>query len=273
MNRMIPDISKEKFCRSWSSAVPGFEKILSRIREAGFEDSPECARINYNSGKTVWRCQTGGFDFAYKIQEGKKPWRYFFRSSLPVRECKNYRILAQLDIKVPDVLAVGDVRKFFKLKESFLVTSFLQETRDGNIFRPGREFYRGAEELKRAFCEEAMRTIAAFHSKGYYHKAFHARNLLFRGENAAELELFWIDVARPRKNSLFFRKRHEINDLHVFFRDMVLPRSEVLDLLKIYAAGRQDKKLSAEKLFNDIVKFRRRLIVNSRFMVFDETND
>ena len=270
---MIPDISKEKFHCSWSSSIPGFEKVLEVIRQGDLADTPECSKINYNSGKTVWHCRIGGFDFAYKTQEGKKPWRYLFRSSLPVRECKNYRIVSESGIKTPDVLAVGDERKFFLLKESFLVTTFIEGTSDGTVFRLGNKFYRGAEELKRAFCEEAMRTLGRFHKRGYYHKAFHPRNLLFRGTSAADFELFWIDVARPRKNGLFFRKRHEINDLHVFFRDMILTRSEVLDLLKIYVSSRSDKKLDAEKVFNDLVNFRRRLIFNSRFMFFDEEND
>lgn len=253
---------------SWYSCMPEFEPVLLRLRSGGMpEDGQTRKLINFSSGKWVYRCQSDGYDFAYKTQEGKSFWRYLIRPSLPLRETCNYRILRKLNIPVPQVLAVGDTRCCFVLKESFLITEFLDDTKDGRVFMPGGMFREGAEELCRSFCEGHLQLLARLHDAGYFHKAFHPRNLLFRNGNNSNPELFWIDVARLRKAVNI--RRAVIVDLHTFFRDMLLPYSEVLRLIQFYLDAVGIKHFdSAGEIMEELIHFKRRAFSGKSYLVF-----
>ena len=255
---------------SWYSCTPDFEPVLLRLRSGEIpEDGKARALINYSSGKWVYRCRTDGYDFAYKTQEGKKFWRYLVRPSLPLREFRHYLTLQELDIPVPQVLAVGDTRSCFVLKESFLITAFLDDTRDGRIFMPGGALREGAEELRRKFCEGHLKLLAKFHDAKYFHKAFHPRNLLFRGGEDSPLELFWIDVARMRKAGDL--RRAVIVDLHTFFRDMRLPRAEVEYLVRFYLESVGSPCFSsAEEIMDELVNFKRSFLTRKVYQIFGD---
>lgn len=257
---------------SWSTAAPGFQDALAHLMEHPLSEDPAHRKINESSGKTVWRCRDGAFDFADKTCPGKKPWRYFFQDSLPVREYRHYILLQKLGFPVPCVLAAGDIRSHGILRESFLVTGYLEGTHDGRIFMPGGEFRTGHDSLRRAYCEGHLKLLAAAHDDGFFHKAFHPRNLLFRkrGSGGAP-ELFWIDVARLRKMHFFNAHRAMIVDLHTFFRDMRLPEPETLALLRIYTVARKKGHVpGAEQLLRELVSFKRRLFSRKKYCLFDK---
>lgn len=261
-------LSGMNFFKSWSCCVPGFENALARLRGGKLVEDATHKHIYEASGKYVWRCQDDGFDFAYKTQDGKKPWRYMFRASLPVREVKHYAILAALGIPIPDVYAVGDTRKFFILKESFLVTGFLENTVDGRIFMRGGEYRDGREELKREFCCRHLTLLAKLHDAGYYHKASHPRNFLFRGETPENMEVFWIDVARLRRARDI--RRAVVVDLHTFFRDMCLKKADLLRLLEFYSSRVENKIFSRDEIFDQLVNFKRRMFSKKKYRLFEE---
>lgn len=269
---ILPDFRQAvRFRKSWASFVPGFESVLKKLRSR--EVPPEDERhhlINVSSGKYVYHCQVDGWDFAYKSQQGKTFWRYIFRPSLPLRECYHYVILHKLNIPVPRVLAVGDTRRNFVLKESFIITEFLNNTHDGRIFMPGGKFNTGYEALRRAFCEKNLELLAQLHNGGYFHKASHPRNFLFRGDLPENMEIFWIDVARMRK--IRNPRRTVIVDLHTFFRDMRLSKEEVLELTEFYLS-RLEKKLfdSADELLQELIHFKRRCFSKCKYKLFDHT--
>lgn len=262
----------EHFFSSWRTAAPGFEDALERLRSAPVRSDADHRLINSNNAKCVWRCRDGAFDFASKTQDGKTPWRYLFRHSLPVRECLHYRILAELDIPVPEILAVGDTRRCFILKESFLATRYLDNTCDGRVFMPGGDRRTGHDALRAAFCEGHLRYLARLHDAGYFHKAFHPRNLLFRetGDETAP-QLFWIDVARLRKSA--DARRTVIVDLHTFFRDMLLPEAEVKRLIGIYIAARRTPCADAEQIFSGLVTFKRRAFSKKTYRIAMEQEE
>ena len=238
--------------------MPGFEEVLQQLRqEVPPKESDSCQLINVSSGKYVYRCNISGWDFAYKTQQGKTPWRYICRPSLPLRECLHYEVLQKLAIPIPQILAVGDTRKNFVLQESFIITGFLDNTADGRIFMPGGKFRTGYEELRRAYCIENLKLLARLHNAGYFHKAAHPRNFLFRGDSPENLEVFWIDVARMRKtNNMIFAR---MLDLHTFFRDMQLPKSELLSLLTRYIEkSKWQLYPDAEALLNALLHLKRR---------------
>ena len=127
---------------SWSWAEEGFEEILTSIRSSRPEMSEAAGLINESAGKMVWRLKRRNsdgkeYDFAYKINPGKTPWRYIFKPSLAMREALNYRMFENMGIPVAHLLAVGDLRRIFLLKENYIATTFVGESLDGRCFMPG----------------------------------------------------------------------------------------------------------------------------------------
>lgn len=263
--------SAERHMTSWSLCAPGFEKILARLRSKPPVEDDTHKFLSESSGKFVWRvCDSEdgcSYDFAYKTQNGKKPWRYLFRSSLPVRECRNYSNFEELGIPVAEVLAVGDTRRFFRLIESFLVTRFIENTRDGRAFMENGEFHKGHDSLREEFCRINMKLLAKIHDADYYHKAFHPRNLLWRGGTDEPMEVFWIDVARCRRFPRAMMHKAMIVDLHTFFRDMKMKRSEVLATLQCYVECRPEKNLSADRLLQELLSYKRRLFSRKTYTI------
>ena len=172
------------FFASWNYVEKGFEDILCDLRSDTPEMSAKAGLINESSGKKVWhlvRKNRNGiaYDFAYKINPGKTPWRYIFKSSLAAREAENYMMFEQLNIPTAHVLAAGDIRKNFILKENFIATRFIGGSHDGRIFMPGGEM-RAETELRKEFTCKHLSLLAEIHDNMIFHKAFHPRNLLWR---------------------------------------------------------------------------------------------
>jgi len=268
VNKKTINLEAVSFWHSWAGCAEDFGKILPKLQAGSVSESDKCKLINVSSGKYVYRCQDGGFDFACKIQNGKKFWRYIGRPSLPLREVLHYRWREANSFPVPRVLAAGEIRHFGRLQKSFLVTDFLDNTLDGRIFMPGGKMRNGFEELRHVYCQQHLTLLAKLHDLGGYHKAFHPRNLLFRGDTAADLELFWIDVARLRRATNL--RRAAIVDLHTFFRDMLLPEAETRDLTGVYLAAVQKKIFASnDELISELINFKRRMFSRKKYRIFE----
>lgn len=256
------------FWHSWACCEPDFAEVLPRL-QAGTVPESDCYQlINVSSGKYVYRGHDGGFDFACKIQDGKKFWRYIFRPSLPLREVLHYHLLEQANFPVPRVLAVGEIRHFLQLKKSFLITEFLDNTADGRVFMPGGKMRTGFEDLRKAYIQKHLQLLAQLHDRGFFHKAFHPRNLLFRGNTPDSLELFWIDVARLRRAGNI--RRAIIVDLHTFFRDMRLDEAQTREMLAVYLAAAQQKLFATpETLLQELINFKRRPFSRKQYCIFE----
>ena len=262
----------EKRRSSWCLCEQNFAPVLKKLRETPPPRSAEAGLIYSSSGKYVWQISSGipgaAAVTAYKTNPGKTPWRYIFNSSLPVREMRNYLRFEQLGLPVAEVVAAGDIRKNFILQETFIVTGFLENTCDGRQFMPGGS-HRDEAGKRHEFCRRNLELLAQLHRAKYFHKAFHPRNLLWR-TTAAEMEIFWIDVARCRPVYSWQMPRAVIVDLHTFFRDMRLERQETLELLRVYAAAAPAQFLpgNAEELLEKLIRFRRRLFSRKRYRLF-----
>ena len=256
---------------SWSYAEKGFEDILSELRSGTPAMSKSAGLINESSGKMVWRLARSAngreYDFAYKINPRKTPWRYIFSPSLAVREAENYCMFEAMGLPVAHVLAVGDVRKFFILKENFIATTYIPGTRDGREFMPGGAF-RENDDLLREYTRQNFLLLARIHDNNVFHKAFHPRNLLWR-ENDGKLEVFWIDVARCRKVGKRRMDRAVLVDLHTYFRDMKLTYEELEEYVGYYLANRCNGTYTGGKtaLINALFKFRRRMFSRKRYTI------
>ena len=263
---------KESRFRSWQLAEPGFEGILKELRETPPPPAEEEGLIYTSSGKRVWhlRRESGSkvYDFAYKTNPGKGL-RYIANSSLPVREMRNYLLLESLGIPVPRILAVGDARSFFILKETFLATEFIADTRDGMDFTPGGPLYADTEK-KMVFCRLHLEQLAKIHNADVFHKSYHPRNLLWR-ECGGEMEIFLIDVPRCRLERPSGMFRAAVTDLHSFFRDMRLPRAQTAELIAYYLQFRTPGTApKAEEVLDALIHFRRRPFSRKKYKLFAE---
>lgn len=270
MGSFINAIEKaESRRRSWSWAKPEFAPILAELRQNPPAPSPEAGLINESLGKLVWHLRRGGYDFAYKVQPAKSPLRYLLKPSLPMREARNYMRIKAVGIPCPEVLAVGDVRRNFRLQETFIATEFIADSLDGRVFMEGGKLYDDMEK-KLEYCRRHFALLAQLHDALILHKAFHPRNLLFRCNSAGEMDIFWIDVARCRRILPCYLNRAATVDLHTFFRDMHFEPETVRELVGFYLSRRKRGTYpgGANALFDSLVNFRRRAFSKREYQIF-----
>lgn len=261
----------ERRFSSWSYTVPGFEKIFHTFCTTPPGMTKSEGLLNESSGKYVWHLCQGGYDFAFKINPGKTPWRYIFSPSLAAREALNYQKFAALGLPTAQLLGVADQRNFFILKKSFIATGFLTGTQDGRLFMPGNPLY--TDSVKKAeFTKQNMEHLATAHDARIYHKAFHPRNLLWRDEENNKMQTFWIDVARCRSVSMSAMPRAILVDLHTFFRDMRMTCGEMEQAVTTYLAARKNGTYPGgkEQLIHDLFHFKRRIFSRKKYKITAE---
>ena len=263
------DIEKaEHFFCSWKWTQPAFASILEELRSNPPDATPEAGLINVSSGKYVWHLNKSidgqNYDFAYKTQHCSKHIRYLLQSSLSAREAKNYMHFAEIGIPTPKVLAVGDVRSFFFIKETFIATEFISDSHDGRIFMPNGAMSDDIDR-KMEFSRRHLKCLAIAHDHNFFHKAFHPRNLLWR-ETSGDMEVFWIDVARCRKVPQWKMPKAILWDFYSFLLDMQLNREQAHSLMEHYLANRTCGFIpsSANEMMAKIERFKQHLFEKRR---------
>ena len=216
--------------------------------------------LSDSAGKFVWKidlpAEAGGRCVAYKFCQGKAPWRYVINLSHPAREWRNYQAIYQLGIPAAKVLAYGESRRNWKLESSFIVTEFLADTRDGRDFMPEGP-RRNDLGLRRHFCELVAPSLAKLHDHGFFHKALHPRNILYRGNTPETLEIFFIDVARCRIRPKFLMRWPILFDLYTPLRDLKLPQQESMAFLEAYLKHARSCPFDLAELEKRLRAFRR----------------
>ena len=187
---------------------------------------------------------------------------------MTAREIRNYKRFRDLGIPVPRVFGGGDVRRWLILRETFMATEFIPDSADGRLFMPGGAL-NGDTPLKLIYCRKHLALLAKIHDHRIFHKAFHPRNLLWRGQGN-DMEVFWIDVARCREAGTASMPRAVVVDLHTFFRDMRLTRAETAELLEYYLSCRTQGAVPADaaSLLDSLIHFRRRLFSSKKYPLF-----
>ena len=249
--------------RSWTYVQNSFLDCFQKFT-LPLPENDHCRLINESSGKYVWRIQQDGFDIAFKLDSGKAPWRYFLKHSLVMREYRNYRLFASLGIPVPQVLAVGELRKCTILRKSFIVTAFVPDTFDGRSYMPGGTFQNRTVE-RIAFAKQNLLWLGKVHQQNIFHKAFHPRNILCRRKDDGKIQYFWIDLARCQKMFAFRINRAVVQDLHHFFNDMQFTQEQTHELVQFYC---QHTNRAYEPVWHGITHFRRHLIKKKKYSLF-----
>ena len=229
----------------------------------------DAGKLSDRAGKLVWRIELppelGGSTVALKFCEGKAPWRYILNLSHPAREWRNYQALYQLGVPAAEVLAYGESRRGWKIESAFIVTRFLDGTRDGRDFMPGGKL-RDDVGMRRRFCELVSPQLAKLHRHGFFHKALHPRNVLYRGATPEEMEIFFIDVARCRIRFRSMMKGAILFDLYTPLRDLELPAEESREFLAGYLKNFPDAPFTPERLETKLRAYRRH---GKKFNVID----
>lgn len=239
---------------------PGFEQALAYLQQHP-ELRNESNLLTNSSGKQVWKVQLpeefGGGAVAWKHCEGKVPRRYILNLSHPAREWRNYQAIERLGIPSGQVLAFGETRKYhWKLVESFIVTRFIENTRDGRDFMPGGKL-RQDVAMRRRFCALLAPEIAKMHKHLFFHKALHPRNILYSGNTPETMNIYFIDVARCRIRLGFAMPYVVRFDLYTPLRDLQLPTEESLEFLRIYHDCFPECPFTLPELEKRLRKYRR----------------
>ena len=216
-------------------------------------------KLTDSAGKEVWKVELPaelGGAVAYKFCAGKAPWRYIINLSHPAREWRNYQALYRLGIPAAQVLAYGETRRGLMIQNSFIVTRFIEGTRDGTDFMPGGK-RRDDVELRKRFCELVAPHLATLHRHGFFHKALHPRNVLYRGDTPETMEVFLIDVARCRIRFPWRMKSAVLFDLYTPLRDLELSPDESREFLRLYHENYPDCPFTLPELEDALRKYRR----------------
>ena len=236
----------------------GFEADLAWI-QAHPEARNKENLLTDRAGKQVWRIELpdGRGAVAYKNCEAKAPHRYILHLSHPGREWRNYEAIRRMNIPAGEVLAFGETRKYhWKLENSFIITRFIENTRNGIDFMPGGRL-RDNEAMRRRYCMLIAPQIAKMHRNGFFHKALHPRNILYRGDTPDSMEIFFIDVARCRTRFQCTMKWFLLFDLYTPLLDLKLPVDEARAFLAAYHADFPDVPFTLEELEQRLSAYKR----------------
>lgn len=189
--------------RSWSWVRDDFAEEFDRLTDAGaFQPGGISPTIWHTRTKFVLRASTSrGFDVAYKSYFRIRNFhQYILRPSDCASEAANYVMLSELGFPLPDLLAVGETRCAFVLKNTFLISRFVDDYRTGlDFFRDG--VHVGDEPLFLEFCRGNLSLLAKLHDLGIVHRGFTPANLLYR-KDPDGMKFLWIDVADCRRSAI-----------------------------------------------------------------------
>ena len=187
-----------------------------------------------------------------------KPLKFALRPSPCGFEAINFQQIRACGIPAVELLAVGDERRFFKLKNAFIATLFA----DG--FENGRDFIRdGVMAKESALLEEFivrnMQYLARLHDIKIMHRGFTPANLLYRVRESADdmnnlLDIKWIDVASCRRLSAWSINRNIADDMVQFFRFFDFDGEKLLKYLQVYCNAREKSAPPPEKILKKLEK-------------------
>ncbi|MBR2373627.1 MAG: hypothetical protein IKA87_05295 [Lentisphaeria bacterium] len=238
--------SMRSLMRSWCYVREDFAVKFEELYETGFfDENGPAEHIWETKSKFVLKVPVAENKFAvYKsYRRISKPAKFILRPSPCGFEAENYQLIKKCGIPVPELSAVGDVRRNFRLKTAFLVTEFAENFRDGRDFLSGG-IRNGDKELKDEFICGHLELLARCHDAGILHRGFTPANLLYKlrsapDEKGRQLELMWIDVASCRRRPMFLLNSMCLQDLEQLFSYFDFSQEEKQKFTAFYRSCRQ----------------------------------
>ena len=243
------------FWKSWKFVQESFADEYRTLLDSGMLSE-------HGGGEVLWQtsqkyvlkiASPAGRNIVFKsyrkIRDRRK---YLFRLTPCGLESSNYQKLQNAGFPMAKLLAVGEERSFFLVKNAFLITEFAEGYQDGKVFLPGKfraEDWQDREE----FIIRNLHYLAKLHDSGWLHQGFMPGNLLWKKKTHPEketetLDLIWIDVATCRKISPQKLKRRLGFEIGNFFRHFNFTDEEILKYLEVYMEFSISKPLSLELL-------------------------
>ena len=241
---------------SWDWATDDFTDGAAWIRKHPHEVHAGLY-LSDTPNKEVWRITIpevhGGGEVVIKYYLEPTPsWFGLGRRSIAVNEALNYATLEGLGIPVAKPLACGEVRHFGRLKSSYIVTRFINNSIDGSALMP-TGYLTEEKELKMAFCRKALEIIARAHVCGFVHSAFHPYKILMDKDDPCNSQLTLIDITKGGFNKTLSMRAAIAIDLATFFIDLRLDAAEIEILCDHYLQYNTTCGFTSESLWEAII--------------------
>ena len=235
---------------SWQLVTDDFAAEFERLRNSDAFVRGGPSPILWQTGsKYVLKvpCADGHavYKTSFKINDTH---RYWFRPSPSGIELFNMLRLRKLGIPTAEMLAIGETRRLLIVKNSFLISRFI----DG---RDGRDFCRngihgGDDDLKVRFCREHLKLLAKLHRHGILHRNFTPMNLLYRNDGDA-WRSWWIDLASCR-SALWINLKDVAAEIFKLFKNIALSDAQRRSLLADYLAAADRPQRDIDKLHRHV---------------------
>jgi tRNA A-37 threonylcarbamoyl transferase component Bud32 len=166
--------------------------------------------------------------------------RYFLRRAKSAKELRNYRIMQQIGVPVPRVIAVGERRRFGGLIDAFIMTEGVAES---ETLEDYAKTHPQRDEAFIGICQQLADIVRGMHRAGFYHIDLQWRNVLVKRESGqGSVRVFLIDCPRGGRRRLPLRcwngKMHDLAGLEKLGKVYLSPK-ERLRWFKAYNAGRK----------------------------------
>ncbi len=252
---MLKKMAPSRF-HSWDWSREDFAEGAEWIRDHPHEIHSGLY-LSDTPNKEVWRIMIpdshGGGEVVIKYYlEATPSWFGLGKRSIAVNEALNYAALEGLGLLVAKPLACGEVRQFGKLKSSYIVTRFIDNTIDGSALMP-TGYLAEDTTLKLAFGRKALEIIARAHVCGFVHSAFHPYKILMDKDDPYNSQLTLIDIAKGGFNKTLSMRAAIAIDLATFFIDLRLDAANIESLCDHYLQFNTTCGFTSESLWEAII--------------------
>jgi len=218
----------------------GFAGVLASLDWQGTRDIkslPERWLVKDNTVRTVAHLPDpaapdgpGYFVKRYKFRCFKEKLKHLV---VPTKAMQEWRICSNLrasGIPTCEVLAAGEGRKRALLREAFLISREIPHTVELKKFVHGRGWHGRGSNYKEQVVEELACLTGRLVRSGYYHRDFHAGNILIQPDSPRGHRLFVLDLHSVRRRKL--RPRHVFRMLSMLANSTDLPGVTPADRLR-----------------------------------------
>ena len=202
--------------------------------------------------KYVLRMKTAsGLDLAFKWYAKVRQFPYSFLWTLATKEAYHFNQFANLGLPLVKLVAAGEDRGFFDIRNCFLVTEFA----DG--FLDGRYFFESLSHetaMRDEFTRKNFILIARMHDAGICHFGFTPMNELWRklpepDAEGNQLEVRWLDIATCHRVWVWWNmKRYIAEDLGYYLWHYSLTPEERRGFLRVYLDATKVKRFDLDTL-------------------------
>ena len=185
--------------------------------------------------------------------------KYLFRPGPYGMEAFNFDRLAKAGLPMVKLIASGEKRCCFVLKDGFVMTEYASGFSNGRDFIDGEALENEKELINEFVCRNFV-FLAKMHALGIIHRGFTPANLLYRKRTVTAsdnnlLDLLWIDVASCQKPFAGIGLHRGIaRDIALFFHYFNFSRDEKLRYIRVYCSSDPKRRFSPEKLLELVDK-------------------